>query len=59
MNNNIEQKFKKQAKQLWPELEWIKNSDLREKTMNTWALALQKTVLTAEDLNTIPFTLLC
>ena len=59
MNDNIEQKFKKQAKQLWPELEWIKNSDLREKTMNTWALALQKSVLTAEDLNTIPFTLLC
>jgi hypothetical protein len=55
----IEPKFIEQAKQLWPELEWIKNNDLKEKTTLTWALALQKSVLTPEDLNTIPFTLLC
>ncbi len=46
------------AKELWPELEWIKDSDLREKTTKTWALALEKSVLTTEDLQTIPFTLL-
>ena len=46
------------AKELWPELEWIKDEDLREKTTKTWALALERSVLTAEDLNTIPFTLL-
>jgi putative nucleotidyltransferase with HDIG domain len=46
--------------QLWgEELAWIKDADLREKTANTWALALEKSVLTAEDLNIIPFTLLC
>ena len=56
---NIEQKYIDQACQLWPELEWIKDKDLKEKTMLTWALALQKSVLTPEDLNTIPFTLLC
>ena len=50
--------FIEKAKKLWPELEWIKNSDLREKTTNTWALALQKSVLTPDDLNSIPFTLL-
>ena len=55
----IEPNFIEQAKQLWPELEWIKNSELREKTTRTWALALQKSVLTPDDLNTIPFTLLC
>jgi len=51
--------FVDKAKKLWPELEWIKNEDLRAKTTNTWALALQKSVLTPNDLNTIPFTLLC
>jgi putative nucleotidyltransferase with HDIG domain len=56
---NIEQKYITQACQLWPELEWIKDGDLKEKTTLTWALALQRSVLTPEDLNTIPFTLLC
>ncbi len=43
--------------QLWPELAWIENSDLREKTSKTWALALERSVLTPEDLGRIPFTL--
>ena len=46
------------AKELWPELEWIKDGDLREKTAKTWALAMERSVLTPEDLQTIPFTLL-
>jgi putative nucleotidyltransferase with HDIG domain len=45
--------------ELWPELMWIQDADLREKTAKTWELALEKSVLTPEDLNTIPFTLLC
>lgn len=44
--------------ELWPELNWINDGDLREKTAKTWALALERSVLTAEDLQTIPFTLL-
>lgn len=48
----------KQVLELWPELEWIQDSDLREKTAKTWEVALQKSVLTPEDLRTIPFTLL-
>jgi putative nucleotidyltransferase with HDIG domain len=56
---NIEQKYIDQARKLWPELDWIKDSDLKEKTTHTWALALQRSVLTPDDLNTIPFTLLC
>lgn len=44
---------------LWPELEWIKDDSLREKTAKTWETALEKSVLMADDLDTIPFTLLC
>ncbi len=43
---------------LWPELKWIQDRDLREKTARTWELALQKSVLNADDLQKIPFTLL-
>ena len=45
--------------ELWPELEWIKDVSLREKTAHTWELALEKSVLKVEDLEKIPFTLLC
>jgi putative nucleotidyltransferase with HDIG domain len=45
-------------KELWPELDWIQDVELREKTARTWELALERSVLTAEDLQTIPFTLL-
>ncbi len=45
--------------ELWPELNWIDNEDLRNKTAKTWELALERSVLTADDLKRIPFTLLC
>ena len=48
----------KEVKELWPELDWIKNEELREKTAATWKLAFKKSVLTPEDLQRIPFTLL-
>ena len=44
---------------LWPELNWIQDEVLREKTALTWQLALERSVLKPEDLNRIPFTLLC
>ncbi len=44
---------------LWPELSWIQDDELREKTTITWELALERSALSAEDLQTIPFTLLC
>jgi putative nucleotidyltransferase with HDIG domain len=43
---------------LWPELEWIQDAELREATALTWELALEEGDLTAEDLQSIPFTLL-
>lgn len=56
---NIKPEYILQAQDLWPELQWIDSEDLRAQTTNTWALALQQSVLTPLDLNTIPFTLLC
>jgi putative nucleotidyltransferase with HDIG domain len=46
-------------KKLWPELEWINDPELREKTAATWQKALDKSILKASDLERIPFTLLC
>jgi hypothetical protein len=43
---------------LWPELDWIKDEDLRLKTARVWELALERSALTADDLKKIPFTLL-
>ena len=51
--------MRQSIKQLWPELDWIKDEDLKEKTMRVWELALERSVLSAEDLKNIPFTLLC
>jgi putative nucleotidyltransferase with HDIG domain len=48
-----------EVKMLWPELEWITDELLREKTARTWELALSRSVLSADDLERIPFTLLC
>ncbi len=44
--------------ELWPELEWIEDPELRAKTAKTWEIALERSVLTADDLQEIPFTLL-
>jgi len=51
--------MKEAIKKLWPELEWIKDPDLKEKTARTWEIALERSVLKIEDLDVIPFTLLC
>jgi putative nucleotidyltransferase with HDIG domain len=46
------------VKKLWPELVWISNNDLRERTARTWEIALERSELKVEDLEKIPFTLL-
>ena len=43
---------------IWPEINWIKNSDLREKVIDAWVYAIENSVLTPEDLEKIPFSLL-
>ena len=46
------------VRELWPELEWISDPDLREKVTFTWVRAFELSPLTPEDLRRIPFTLL-
>ena len=46
------------VKRLWPELEWIKDEDLREKVLNTWVKGFELSPLSPQDLDEIPFTLL-
>ena len=48
-----------EIRRLWPELDWIEDVSLREKTAKTWETALERGVLTINDLDRIPFTLLC
>jgi putative nucleotidyltransferase with HDIG domain len=50
--------MKQEILNLWPELNWIQDPELREKTAKTWELALERSVLTTDDLHQIPFTLL-
>jgi len=45
------------VERLWPELEWIESPELRESVTRTWILALERSPLEPEDLETIPFTL--
>lgn len=46
------------VRQLWPELEWVEDIGLRDKTARTWEVAFEMSPLSPDDLNRIPFTLL-
>ena len=46
------------VRQLWPELDWIENLQLREQVTQVWIKALERSPLQPEDLSQIPFTLL-
>jgi putative nucleotidyltransferase with HDIG domain len=46
------------VRKLWPELEWIKDEQLRAATERTWVRAFELSPLTPADLKSIPFTLL-
>ncbi|MCH7657929.1 MAG: HDIG domain-containing protein [Bacteroidetes bacterium] len=49
--------MKKEVLRIWPELDWIRDNELREKTAKTWEIALERSVLGPDDLEKIPFTL--
>lgn len=49
--------MKKEVLRIWPELDWIRDDELREKTARTWEIALERSVLSPDDLEKIPFTL--
>jgi len=44
--------------EIWPEINWIKNEELKEKTLQCWMYAIGNSVLSPEDLQVIPFSLL-
>jgi putative nucleotidyltransferase with HDIG domain len=46
------------VEKLWPEIQWIQESNLREQVALTWSRALERSSLKPDDLNHIPFTLL-
>lgn len=50
--------MRESVERLWPELEWIRDAELREQVTRTWMLALEHSPLEASDLEEIPFTLL-
>ncbi len=50
--------MRQEVDRLWPELEWIEGEELRERVALTWERALERSPLSAEDLERIPFTLL-
>ena len=50
--------MKEQVLKIWPEINWVKNEELREKVLNCWVYTIENSVLTVEDLEIIPFSLL-
>ncbi len=46
------------VKTIWPEIELIKDEKLREKVYKCWDYAIENSILSAEDLEKIPFSLL-
>ncbi|MGB5879880.1 MAG: HDIG domain-containing metalloprotein [Thermoanaerobaculia bacterium] len=46
------------VEELWPEIAWIQDQDLRESVLQTWIKAFENSPLEPQDLNEIPFTLL-
>ncbi len=50
--------MKEKILEIWPEINWIKNEELKEKVLNCWIYAVENSALTADDLKVIPFSLL-
>jgi len=50
--------MREEVLQIWPEIEWIQDGALREKVTDAWVYAIENSVLSAEDLEKIPFSLL-
>jgi putative nucleotidyltransferase with HDIG domain len=50
--------MKEDVIKIWPEIEWIKDEELRGKVLDCWVYAIENSVLSADDLTVIPFSLL-
>jgi putative nucleotidyltransferase with HDIG domain len=58
MTIKIKEVMRDKVLSIWPEINWIENKELREKVLDCWVYAVENSVLTIEDLETIPFSLL-
>ena len=43
---------------IWPEIQWISDDNLKEKVIDCWAYTVERSPLTIADLDEIPFSLL-
>jgi len=50
--------MKEKVKKIWPEINWIKDEELKTKVLECWVYAIENSVLSTEDLEVIPFSLL-
>ncbi len=50
--------MREKIKHIWPEIELIKDNEIKEKTYKCWEYAIENSPLTPEDLEVIPFSLL-
>ena len=50
--------MKNKILEIWPEINWIKDKELRAKTQNAWIYAIEQSPLEPKDLEEIPFSLL-
>ena len=50
--------MKEKVLNIWPEINWIKNKELKEKVLGCWVYAIENSVLSIKDLEKIPFSLL-
>jgi putative nucleotidyltransferase with HDIG domain len=50
--------MKAKVLKIWPEINWIKDEELKTKVLDCWVYAIENSVLTVEDLEVIPFSLL-
>jgi putative nucleotidyltransferase with HDIG domain len=50
--------MKEDVIRIWPEINWINNEELRSKVLDCWIYAIDNSVLSADDLTVIPFSLL-
>jgi putative nucleotidyltransferase with HDIG domain len=49
---------KEKVLELWPEISWIQDDEMQSKVTACWVYALENSILTPEDLERIPFSLL-
>ena len=54
----MSESLRKAVEELWPELAWIQDAELKEQTTVAWIVAFERSPLEPDDLNHIPFTLL-